>query len=146
MNTELARIWKEDVLVQFRVLSGHLPGGTGENRAKLQSGSSEFGPRFQAGPNGYRTFPRNVSILRLVYTESVHCREPQTSAKPVYAVQKPKNYCAKCKRRIMSCRTSGRPHLNIQTFISREIATDGVNISNRTRGPTLRNETAHLKY
>lgn len=52
----------------------------------------------------------------------VHCREPQISVKLVYAVEKPKDYCAKCKRRITSCRSSGRFHLNTQTFICSEIA------------------------
>jgi hypothetical protein len=36
MNNELERIWKEVVMVEFKVLSQHVPGGTEEDHEKPQ--------------------------------------------------------------------------------------------------------------
>jgi hypothetical protein len=38
VNNEWERIWKEGIVVSFKVLSRHLPGGTEEKQGKYQSG------------------------------------------------------------------------------------------------------------
>jgi hypothetical protein len=47
MNNQLERIWKEAVMVLFKVLSWHLPGGNTENHTKSQSGYMVPGPRLE---------------------------------------------------------------------------------------------------
>jgi hypothetical protein len=45
---ELERMWKEAVMVKFKVLYQHLPGGTEENQ-EPQSAQPVSGPRFEPG-------------------------------------------------------------------------------------------------
>jgi hypothetical protein len=43
VNNELERIWKEAVLVSFKVKSQHLPGGAEENHKNLTQDSQVLG-------------------------------------------------------------------------------------------------------
>jgi hypothetical protein len=47
MNNELERIWKEDVVAQFKILAQHLPGRTKKSHKRTQSGMLVSGQRFE---------------------------------------------------------------------------------------------------
>jgi hypothetical protein len=49
MNNELGRVWKEEVVAYFKIISWNSPGGTEEIHEKPNSRYSVFRARFQSG-------------------------------------------------------------------------------------------------
>jgi hypothetical protein len=76
MNDELKRIWKEEVVVLFKVISRHLPGGT-ENNHEKDLGRPVSGPRFiNPGPPKYAA---RVVTAQLRRTVSAHITYQENS-------------------------------------------------------------------
>jgi hypothetical protein len=79
VNNEFGRIWKEAVVVYFKVLSRHLAWRDWKNHENPQTGQSVSGPRFELGTYrikarvltttdtfGSKSLPKNVSSITFV--------------------------------------------------------------------------------
>jgi hypothetical protein len=61
-HDELERIWKETVIVYFKILSPHLTTETKENHEKPQSGNWSQSQNSNSQPYKYETVPLDHNI------------------------------------------------------------------------------------